>query len=666
MVKMLSKQFVDFTSGLNLVDSELNMNPSYLTEARNIEIGYDSSIKKRNGFQCNVNLADSLEEDEIIQQIFYFSGFVWCYTNQGRILCVDEDGNAYIVWDYFEACMRRTQALTPVNIWNNPTKRCFGNAFGKQFILSNGYDKPLDINLDLVTREVIECEISVASGIVTVENGVDLSGIVYNPELPGEKYLYAGTIAFVTSNDFWYGKINNITGQVITMDVWYGDTDGSTHTPRAMPDGTYNVEIVWGSGCVNYLVDPSNGSNANVPYIYKCATVNHYLCAICKAVWDGAEFSNIPDNKIYFSAKNAAGLWDDHSGDSDSNGWRAAGGADAIDISNVVAMDNQELLDIDSFRGELIAFTNYAFVMYRLDTYKVVGTKDIPGSGDKNDKVENIERHIPEIDTVVENAGVIATGSLRSIFDSSAFLSMNGLNSVKRNVVSQNFIPESLSAKVLPIITKNLGNMTDGMTAFVDYRKFTYGIRLNDTEVLVMSFHPNFGNKKSFVVWDNVRYISFTNNAYGKILATDGYGIFSYTNDEDNVRADDYIIDGEIVTETFNMVMQTPWIMYGESANVKSMEYINVVADGTAKFTLSAAFDLRDDTEIDIDMLGGDRYGYGSSNPYYGGGIIASNLNLIDFNQTFMYNQFKIESSDDLPLRVVRINVQYKIGGIRR
>ena len=54
------------------------------------------------------------------------------------------------------------------------------------------------------------------------------------------------------------------------------------------------------------------------------------------------------------------------------------------------------------------------------------------------------------------------------------------------------------------------------------------------------------------------------------------------------------------------------------------------------------------------------------ANPYYGGGIIASNLNLVDFNQTFMYNRFKVYSNDDLPLRIIRIGVQYKVGGIRR
>lgn len=104
------------------------------------------------------------------------------------------------------------------------------------------------------------------------------------------------------------------------------------------------------------------------------------------------------------------------------------------------------------------------------------------------------------------------------------------------------------------------------------------------------------------------------------------------------------------------------------------MEYINVVADGLSRFELSSKFDLKDDNEIKIEMICSGNKGYGQgyqargegTDPYYGGSIIASNLNLIDFNQVFMYNKFVITSDDDKLMKLIRIGVHYKVGGIRR
>lgn len=708
MANVQSKQFVDFTNGLNYVDPELNMDPRYLTIAKNVELGYDSTVKKRNGFKLVANCLPYLREHEFIQEVFYFATYCFCYTNIGRVLSVDSDGTVYIEWDEFEAALQSFNSLT--EIWSFPDKRCFGTVAGMMYIMSNGYDKPLQINLDTVTRVSKEGTLTV-SGLSITMDGISGFGI--------------GTVGFLKDDGTYYvGEASAVSGNTITIAKWY------TEAPA---DGTYaDVMLAQGSGVVNYLHDPANpGSNANVPFIYKCVMVNHYLCAIC--LWQTEALmlhgTYIPDLKIHFSAKDAPGVW---SGDS---GWEDQGGADDIDVSNIIQMENQELIDIDTIRGELCVFTNFSFILWRLDTYKTVGSTEETVEGKQ--VTTNKERHIPELDTVVENAGALVTGSVKSIYDSMAFLSPNGINSVKRNVISQNFVPDSLSAKVLPYITDRLDNelMETGVSTMVDYRKFMYGLRFHDNTMLLMSFHPNLGGNKSFFVWDNIRYTSFTNNEFGKIVTTDGYGIMVYANDSERIHCDTYInpVTGAVQSENFEMVMQTPWLTYGSGSNVKSMEYISVVSDGTAQFQLGASIDLIDETEVDIDMLGGDRQGYGSgstllglvtnevysknkdalviknngkevgyvmnnkslpsygnvfknnllvrtldnvyeneavydddANPYYGGGIIASNLNLVDFNQTFMYNRFKVYSNDDLPLRIIRIGVQYKVGGIRR
>lgn len=708
MVKMLSKQFVDFTLGLNYVDSELNMNPSYMTIARNIEIGYDSAVKKRNGFKLIANVWDYLRENETIQQVFYFSTFCFVYTTDGRVLSVDDDGEVYIEWDEFEAALQTTGIGQTVYIWNHPEKRCFGTTAGTLFILSNGYDKPLQINIG--NRPASEKKRVKSVGNLTFDASVADKTFTFDGDLTG---FGLGTIGFLTEdNDYYFGAVESITGNTIVLSTWYGNLP---------PNGTYKVTLVEYAGSVTYLHDPATTSNANVPYIYKCVMVNHYLCAICNTLHDGAVDTGFPDTKVYVSAKDSPGVWE-----GDEN-WKESGGAYPIDVSAIIQMDNQEIVDIDVVKGKLCVWTNYCFMLFNMDTYKVIEVKT-----DEQGNQINVEEHIPTLETVVENAGALTVGSVKSIFDSTAFLSMNGINSVKRNVVSQNFTPDSLSVKTLPYITRRLTEslVADGVTSLVDYRKFVYGIKFEDNTMLMMSFHPNLGSNKSFYVWDNIRYVSFTNNQYGKIVATDGYGVMVYSNDDEKIHKDTYIVNGKPVAENFEMEFQTPWLMYQAGSNVKSMEYVTVISDGTARFQLSSTFDLQDENEVQIEMLGGDREGYGSgstvmglisneryddrslaikydgkvigyvvdeegadygdvyqnglyvrtleevyenkavfytnANPYYGGGIIASNLNLVDFNQTFMYNRFRIYSSDDLPLRIVRIGVQYKIGGIRR
>lgn len=686
MVKMLSKQYVDFTQGLNFVDPDLSMAPEYMTIARNLELGYDTTVRKRNGFKLLVNMSSNLLEDEVIKELFFFSGYCFCYTSNGRVLAVDDEGTVSVEWDELEAAMQSTTEL--VSVWNHPDKRCFGAAAGDLFVISNGYDKPLQIRFGTDNRVNVGEVEKVGNDILCTVTGI-----------------VGGNIGFVDGNTVYVGKIDSVGADRVVVTEWFTDTP---------PDGTYQGAIN-GAGIVNYLHDPATGSNANTPRIYKCVMVNHYLCAICRNEFDGMNDTGVPDTHVYFSSKDAPGVWE---GDED---WKEQGGADAIDISQLIKMEEQRLVDIDCIRGEVCIFTNYGFVLYKLDTYKDVGSTEetVTEQGQSTQVVTNNSEHVPTLDTIVENAGALTVGSVRSIYDSIAFLSMNGINSVKRNVISMNFVPDSLSSKVLPYITERVNEelVEEGVVTMVDYRKFVYGLKFRDNTMLMMCFHPNLNGHKTFYVWDNIRYVSFTNNQYGKVLATDGYGIMAYADDEERIHKDTYVVDGVPRGENFEMVMQTPWLAYQASLNVKTMEYINVVCDGTAQFELSSSFDLRDDNEVYIDMLGGDRLGYGSgstlmglvsgtsvvrngrevgeirdgkvwenglvvrevdsvydgepiyytdANPYYGGGIIASNLNLIDFNQVYMYNRFRIWSGDDLPLRIVRIGVQYKVGGIRR
>ena len=550
MSELLNKNFVDFTGGLNYTDSELNMRDNYLVEARNIELVYDSTIKKRNGFKLVKNLTSNLAEGESINEIFYFQLHVIIVTDKGRVLTLDDKNNVAVIWDTSIATANKT------TIWGHPAERVFGTAAGNLFILSNGYDKPLQVNLYPASETEYKC---------------------------------------------------------------------------------------------HYLVDPANGSNAKVPVIYKCRMVNHYLCA-----------SVLDSNNIYISAKDQPGLWSDANQTAESTDQ----GALVMDIANIVGMPNQNVIDLATYKNLLCVITDYHIVLLELDNYTKSTAWDEASSANVTKR-----NHTPQVNMVVDNAGCATVGSVQSTMKTLVFLSVNGINNLERNAVSQNFIPVSLSEKILPYIKTKLTDqvLADGVHSFVDRQKYVYGVKFADDEVLCMSFHPNITDP-CYWIWDNIRYHSFTNNVHGRLLAADKYGIYIYSDDSEGICYDDYIDNTrQALSSKFLMDVETPWLHFGKPNNVKTMDYINVVTDGTAKFTVQATCDMVDEWQLSIDMVGGSLEGYGSGdNPYYGGSLRSGTEELCDFPQVFMYAKFRFSSTDGKPLRIIRYGSFYKIGGIRR
>ena len=550
MSELLNKNFVDFTGGLNYTDSELNMRDTYFVEARNVELVYDSTIKKRNGFKLVKNLTSNLAQGEAINEIFYFQLHVIIVTDKGRVLTLDDGNNVAVIWDTSIATANKT------TIWGHPAERVFGTAAGNLFILSNGYDKPLQIN------------------------------------------LYPAS-----------------------------ETESKCH----------------------YLLDPATGSNSKVPVIYKCRMVNHYLCA-----------SVIDSNNIYISAKDQPGLWSDANQTAESTDQ----GALVMDIANVVGMPNQNVVDLATYKNLLCVITDYHIVLLELDNYTESTAWDEASSTNVTKR-----NHTPQVNMVVDNAGCATVGSVQSTMKTLVFLSVNGINNLERNAVSQNFIPVSLSEKILPYIKTKLTDqvLADGVHSFVDRQKYVYGVKFADDEVLCMSFHPNITDP-CYWIWDNIRYHSFTNNVHGRLLAADKYGIYIYSDDSEGICYDDYIDNTrQALSSKFLMDVETPWLHFGKPNNVKTMDYINVVTDGTAKFTVQATCDMVDEWQLSIDMVGGSLEGYGSGdNPYYGGSLRSGTEELCDFPQVFMYAKFRFSSVDEKPLRIIRYGSFYKIGGIRR
>ena len=91
MSELLNKNFVDFTGGLNFTDSELNMKDNYLVEARNVELVYDSTIKKRNGFKLVKSLWSGPNNWQGNTNILKDVRKAWVWLSTGEVGYVSKD-----------------------------------------------------------------------------------------------------------------------------------------------------------------------------------------------------------------------------------------------------------------------------------------------------------------------------------------------------------------------------------------------------------------------------------------------------------------------------------------------------------------------------------------------------------------------------------------------
>lgn len=642
MSELLNKNFVDFTGGLDFTDSELNMQDSYLVEARNVELVYDSTIKKRNGFKLVKSLWTGPNSWRGNTNILRDIGKAWVWLSTGELGYVTKSlssMNTTIEIAQSDGSTKRVYSeRIPEHVYPMAGDLCYLDwGMGTPYNDSKG--KQVVVIASIASEEINEI-FYFQLHIIIVTN---LGRVLALDSENNITVLWDDTIATANKTTVWTHPYERV----------FGTTAGNVFVLSNGYDKPLQVNLYPASESeskCHYLLDPATGSNAKIPIIYKCRMVNHYLCA-----------SVLDSNNIYISAKDQPGLWSDANQTAESTDQ----GALVMDISNIVGIPNQNVVDVATYKNLLCVITDYHIVLLELDSYTESTVWDDTAKSNVTKR-----NHTPQVNMVVDNAGCATVGSVQSTMKTLVFLSVNGINNLERNAVSQNFVPVSLSEKILPYIKKKLTDevLANGVHSFVDRQKYVYGVKFADDEVLCMSFHPNITDP-CYWIWDNISYHSFTNNVHGRLLAADKYGVYIYTDDSELRSKDDFIVPstGSVGVGTFLMDVETPWLHFGKPNNVKTMDYINVVTDGTAKFTTYATCDMVDDWQLQIDMVGGGLDGYGSGdNPYYGGGLRTGTEELCDFPQVFMYAKFRFSSVDDKPLRIIRYGAFYKVGGIRR
>jgi len=132
----------DFRGGLNVADSELNLNSKYARVLDNLIVGLDGSLEVRQGTSLFTDIADV--SDYNIENIWFFFRYIISVNARGEVFATNASGITEPIWTPTIAA-----ALRPgLTIWPSAGFVTFAE-FGGELIIANGVDKPLRVTTAL-------------------------------------------------------------------------------------------------------------------------------------------------------------------------------------------------------------------------------------------------------------------------------------------------------------------------------------------------------------------------------------------------------------------------------------------------------------------------------------------------------------------------------------
>jgi len=133
----------DFSGGLNVADTELNLSSKYARALDNLLVGLDGSLQLRQGTKWFASL-NALTDYSIVNMEYFLTKLV-AVDEIGQVFTIDGTGVATRIWDAAIAAATRV-GLT---IWS-PTQQCLFVEFNGSLIITNGVDKPLTVSSSYV------------------------------------------------------------------------------------------------------------------------------------------------------------------------------------------------------------------------------------------------------------------------------------------------------------------------------------------------------------------------------------------------------------------------------------------------------------------------------------------------------------------------------------
>lgn len=132
----------DFSGGLNVADSELNLTSKYARALENIIVGIDGSLEVRQGNKLFCDFASV--SDYPIKNVRFFYRYIVAVNSRGEVFAAEGTGAVTAIWTQSIADVKRPGLL----IWPSADFVTFED-FNGELIISNGVDKPLRVTTAL-------------------------------------------------------------------------------------------------------------------------------------------------------------------------------------------------------------------------------------------------------------------------------------------------------------------------------------------------------------------------------------------------------------------------------------------------------------------------------------------------------------------------------------
>lgn len=437
---------------------------------------------------------------------------------------------------------------------------------------------------------------------------------------------------------------------------------------------------------VEYLNDPSTGSNINVPTGKYGTTVGNYavIAGIASATGD-----------VYISNTGTSGVW---VGDPDPNdGISMALGAYAPQTTG-------DIIGLGSFRNTLFVFFEGALVILELGVFEE-------------------GKHTPKVqDTILEN-GIINNRTKVATKTDFIFADMLGVFSALRNsfgLMETKLASELIDpayqvtspfeaderTKAFSVLNRNENRfmifMPDGDDMLVWSMSFKEGIKqpawsryegwsftaaaatekgrvffAKGTKLYQYgnSVFPDEEFSADFVgEYDSV-WTTTTAYVVGDRVLEDGVVYIALLDHTADVFADDLDADRWTVYEGEDIEFdwELPWSDIGKRANKKGMRYIQADTEGTATFNIDVFVDKyyknvdgEYDPAVTMRFVGGSSGGYGNLDQPYGGGRRMGDERPWGLPSDFKIIKLRVRGTTKKPLRVFTITLFYLTGTLRR
>ncbi len=134
--KLKSATARQFTGGLNVVDSELNLSSKYARVLDNMYRGLDGAMQIRQGTELLADLSDI--SDGFLLNGIYYANRIISVNDVGQVFATDGTGASRRIWDLDIAAGTRPGLVT----WGETAYVAF-EEFGGDLTIHNGQDKPL-------------------------------------------------------------------------------------------------------------------------------------------------------------------------------------------------------------------------------------------------------------------------------------------------------------------------------------------------------------------------------------------------------------------------------------------------------------------------------------------------------------------------------------------